>query len=93
MEAAGLRPTILRQLNEALKTPEERGEGFSVVGVPVAQVVIQGGKFLKPVSSSTEKNIWMSKEFSFEIAIGAPDVFKQVVPRKGREVTFFKSMR
>ncbi len=31
LEAAGLRPSILRQLNEALKTPEDGGGGFQLL--------------------------------------------------------------
>ncbi len=68
MEAVGLRPTILRQLNETLKTPEERGGGgYSVVGIPVAQVVIQGGKFLKEAFQLLEYSWprWSSKGGKF----------------------------
>jgi hypothetical protein len=93
LEAAGLRPSILRQLNEALKTPEEGGGAFQLLEYRWPRWSSRGVNFLNR-SHPQRKNIWMSKEFSFEIAIGAPGVFKPVVPgalevRKARKVTFF----
>ncbi len=66
-----LRSFLLR-LQLELPAYSNKGGVFSVVRVPVAQVVIRGGKFFKPCSSSEGKTFQCLRSFLLRLQLELP---------------------